>query len=112
MSYAGIDCSFPWHPKIVGLTDNEYRMHTTAIIYANEHRTDGVVTRSAARSFPGYKARTIRTLSDKGLWLPHDDGWILHNYLKWNRSAEEIEQISEAKSRAGKKGAAAKWGAQ
>lgn len=112
MSYAGIDCSFPWHPNIAGLSDSEYRIHSTAIIYANAHLTDGVITRAAVKSFPGYKARTVKTLEERGLWVPHDDGWSIRNYMKWNFSAEETERMKEAKRRAGRAGAAARWGSE
>lgn len=110
MSYAGIDCGFPWHPKIADLTDSEYRLHSTAIIYANDHLTNGVIVRAAVRAFPGYKQRTVKHLEDRGLWLPHDDGWSIHNYLKWNKSAEEIDRMKDAKRRAGRQGAESRWG--
>lgn len=110
MSYAGIDCSFPSHPKIVVLTDAEYRIHSTAIIYANEHRTDGVISREAVTVFRGYKATAVKQLETRGLWLPHDDGWVIRNYLKWNKSRAEIEELQAKKSRAGRAGAATTHG--
>lgn len=110
MSYAGIDCGFPWHPKIAGLTDSEYRLHSTAIIYANDHLTNGVIVKAAVRSFPGYKLKTVQSLEHRGLWVPHDDGWSIHNYLKWNKSAEEVADLKDKKSRAGRAGMASRWG--
>jgi hypothetical protein len=110
MSYAGIDCSFPFHPKIRALTDAEYRVHSTAIIYANEHLTDGLITREVVDMFKGFKPKVVQSLVDRGLWRLHDDGWILHDYLDWNKSRAEIEAFKAAKSRAGRAGAAATHG--
>lgn len=102
MSYAPIDCSMPWHPRILALKEREFRVHITALLYANEHLTDGVITRDAVKTFPGYTAACVKTLEDRGLWLPHVDGWLVRNFLKWNPSAEKVAEMKEKKSRAGK----------
>jgi hypothetical protein len=109
MSYAGIDCGFPFHPKIRALTDAEYRVHSTAIIYANEHLTDGLIERDVVDMFKGYKPKVVQGLVDRGLWHYHDDGWTIHDYLDWNKSRAQVLAIKATKSRAGRAGANAKW---
>lgn len=109
MSYAGIDCSFPFHPKIRALSDAEYRVHSTAIIYANEHLTDGVIERDVVDMFKGYKAKVVESLVARGLWHYHDDGWTIHDYLDWNKSRDEVLATKASKSRSGKAGASARW---
>lgn len=109
MSYAGIDCSFPFHPKIRALSDAEYRVHSTAIIYCNEHLTDGLVGRDVVDMFKGYKPKVVQGLVTRGLWRLHDDGWMIHDYLDWNKSRDQVEAMKAAKSRAGRAGATSRW---
>jgi hypothetical protein len=110
VSYAGIDCTFPFHPKIRALSDAEYRVHSTAIIYANEHLTDGLITREVVDMFKGFKPKVVDSLVDRGLWHHHDDGWMIHHYLAWNQRRDQVLAMNAAKSRAGKAGAAATHG--
>jgi hypothetical protein len=109
MSYAGIDCGFPFHPKIRSLSDAGYRLHSTAIVYANEHLTDGVISRDVVDMFKGYKPKVVSELVGRGLWHLHDDGWEIHDYLDWNKSRDQVLAIKATKSRAGRAGATSRW---
>lgn len=83
--------------------------------YVNEHRTDGQVPAGIpAMLTPSKTAARIKGLVTAGLWIPDGDaGWRYHDYLEWNRSAEQLEAraaaISRKRSEAGKAGAQVRW---
>jgi hypothetical protein len=64
------------------------------------------------------RARVIKALTtppagfEKGLWEPVEGGWNIHDWDEYNGDAKTREQVRAAKSAAGKKGAAARWGAK
>lgn len=47
------------------------------------------------------RVTVAKTLVDVGLWEKVDDGWIVHDYNRWNRSAQEVRrQRDEGRDRA------------
>ena len=85
--------------------------------YVNEHLTDGFIPAGLpAMLCPTKTAQRVRGLVKAGLWDEVEGGWRVHDYGEWNRPAAELAERarvrSEAKSRAGKAGAAKRWGSR
>lgn len=98
------------HPKIVALNDPDtakevwFRMMT----YSNQYRTDGKIHKNVAKKF---KKRLVEKLLKVGL-LEHTkdpDIYLLHDYLKHQKSKEQLDRLSAAKSGNGTKGAHKRW---
>lgn len=103
MPFLLIDETFPENPKIDELSDAAFRLHVTALCYAARNLTDGHITKSALkRCTKGARtsARRAHELTQSGCWEVHPDGdehgWIIHDYLDWNRSRENILEQRKA----------------
>lgn len=66
--------------------------------YGMSYKQDGFVPEWFVNGFPGSK-KLAETLVSVGLWEPHikDDepGYIFHDWLDWQPSADEIERDRE-----------------
>jgi len=100
MPWVKLDDRFPSHRKIALLSDRAFRLHVSAICWSSENLTDG---RIGDRELPlvahirGLKA-TAKQLEDAGLWDRTDDGWMIHDFLDYNPSREQI--LAERKKNA------------
>jgi hypothetical protein len=104
-----MDDRYPDHPVVAGLTDGAYRLWTTSIAYCSQHLTDGlvpepIITRWGVR----HADRAASELVSAGLWRSSADGYEVVNYLRYQRSRSEVEDLSAKRSESGKKGAKAK----
>jgi hypothetical protein len=128
MPWANLDDRFATHPKIVALSDAAFRLHVAGVLHASQHLTDGGVhTDSVGLLVPRYRKSTLDELLRKGVW--HDKGegcgteecplgapetYQIHDYLEWNKPRDvvtaERDRLRELRSKAGKKGAASRWG--
>jgi hypothetical protein len=108
------------HPKIVGLSDGAFRLHISAIMYANRFLTDGVIAFDAVvRLTPRFKTAHLDELLNRRIWTEESVNgssriFEIHDFLDWNKSRAEVEEqrghISKVRSEAGKRGARARWG--
>jgi hypothetical protein len=94
-------------------------LHFMAMSYAASHEPQGFVPCEwVEEKLPNSKERerTIAALTDvspgftAGLWEPVEGGWNIHDWDEYNGDARTREEVRAAKSAAGKKGAAARWG--
>ena len=108
MPWLPLDDGFPDHPKIIGLSDAAFRLHVAALCYAHRARTDGFIP----TGWVGRQHRAATHLVAARLWVPdpEEDGWLIHDYLGWNPSRAEVEDMKRRASEAGKRGAAKRWG--
>jgi hypothetical protein len=120
VTWINLDDKMPDHPKILALSDGAFRLHVSAIAYCNRYQTDGVVPAEAVpklmpRFRPSYLTELVGDSANgnRGLWLQRSNAYELHDYLDWNKSKAEIawrgDRLSQIRSEAGKKGAAARW---
>lgn len=107
-----------------------------SLAWCNNHQTDGVLTRSAARRLADFCEDLAEIAHDRDdddvyrkdcdavfwqnlvdrlikseLWQEHPGGFEVVNYLAFQRSAEEIRELSRKRAEAGRAGATAKHGA-
>lgn len=100
MPWVKLDDRFPSHRKIALLSDRAFRLHVAAICWCAENLTDG---RIADRELTlitrvrGVKA-TAKQLEDAGLWDRADNGWVIHDYLDYNPSRDQV--LAERKKNA------------
>lgn len=112
MPWANLDDQFPKHPKVLPLSDAAFRLHVAGICYCAQYETNGrIAAEMVPLLVPRFRTRSLDELSRRGLWMPHSDGWEIHDYLEWNRSKEQIEAERERKRKAGRKGAEKRWSA-
>src|SRR4030095_3352299 len=111
------DDQMPEHPKIVSLSDGAFRLHVSAIAYANRFLTDGIVhAETVSRVVPRDSQTYLDELLTRMLWVEVIPAktYEIHDYLDWNKSRAEVEEqrgyISKVRSEAGKRGARARWG--
>lgn len=116
MTWVNLDDQFPEHPNNDGLSDAAFRLHVAGICYANRHLTDGrVAEEKVARLVPKFRKAALDELlaGDKPHWQLNGSGYVIRDYLQWNKSRAEIteerERLHKMRSDAGKKGAASRW---
>lgn len=85
--------------------------HLTSILYSAQNQTDGIFPVDAIKMICMVNSEedeaAITALFEVGLWINHPDGMAeVRDYLEHQTSAEQIN----ARSEAGKAGAAARWG--
>ena len=102
MTWAKLDDSFPEHLKVIDLTDGAFRLYVEGLCYAARNLTDGALPRAAVRRLTGGDRRAGE-LVDAGLWDRTDTGWVIHDYLDFNPSSEQVrgerEQARQRKAR-------------
>ena len=96
MTWSRFDDAFPQHPKIVGLSDQAFRLHVSAICYANRNLTDGRVPMDAlvvllpGRPRPVLKRRAME-LVDAGVWTKtSESAYSIHDFLAYNPTREQV----------------------
>lgn len=111
MTWANVDDRFPDHPKVIGLSDGAFRLHVSGIVYCARYLTDGFIPKpQVGKLVPNYRSSYLAELTKARLWTSDGGGYVIHDYLQWNRSRAEVEEEKLAKSKAGKAGAEARWG--
>jgi hypothetical protein len=110
----------PDHPKIEGLSDRAFRTLIELWCYCSRHLTDGYVTEQAwiKRTTPKVRRELIEAgLADEVFPRADDgistesrrDGVVMHDYLDWQRSAEEAAEFTSTKRAAGGYGNHMRW---
>jgi hypothetical protein len=123
MSWARIDDGFDDHPKVVALLDEDdtsaaaaaVALWTLCLTWAHRNtrrrgKTPGLLPAGLPRRFLGGLGKDgAQLLVKHRLWEPQDDGgWIIHDFDEYLPT----EETREARSAAGKLGAAKRWEAQ
>lgn len=100
MPWVKLDDRFPSHRKVALLSDRAFRLHVSAMCWCAENLTDGHIgdrELALVANIRGIKA-TAKQLEDAGLWDRVDGGWVVHDYLEYNPSREQV--LAERKKNA------------
>lgn len=100
MPWVKLDDRFPSHRKIALLSDRAFRLHVSAMCWCAENLTDGHIgdrELALVANIRGIKA-TAKLLEEAGLWDRVDDGWVVHDYLDYNPSRDQV--LAERKKNA------------
>src|SRR5437016_5465937 len=105
MGWVKIDDQFARHPKVLKIGPLAGWLHVCALTYCSQYLTDGFVPKEAvnaladfstlAAQFGSTAEGTIGTdfvpeLVRHGLWREVDGGYLIHDYLEYNPSREDI----------------------
>ena len=122
MAWARVDDGFHDHPKVIGLPLDVVGLWTLCLTWANRHlgarsgEEPGRIPPGLPNRFasPDDAVRLPALLVAAGLWDEHPDGgWIIHDFVEYlpaDRKPQTADQVRAARSEAGKRGAAARWG--
>ena len=93
MTWLKKDDRFPEHRKVRRLSDGAYRLHDTAMCFVAHDESDGMIrTDDIEEMQHGHRLhRRIADLIDAGLWEPVVGGWMIHDFLDYNPSHEQLE---------------------
>ena len=100
-----LDLDFLDNPKMLGLMNGEASrvallLWVDGLCYATRHLTDGWIPKQWPVS-RGYSAKHVSRLIDAGLWheqvLNGDGGWLIHDYLAYQKSRDAWLEQSEQK---------------
>ena len=118
MPWARIDDAFDDHPKVLAVLEHDQGgaaigLWTLCLTWAHRNtlkreKTPGLIAASLPRRYLGPGARELAAILVKeGLWeaLAEGDGWLIHDFDKYLPTAN----TSQARSEAGRKGAANRW---
>jgi hypothetical protein len=101
-TYIKLHDGMPRHPKVRGLSDKAFRTFVSALCYCSEYLTDGEVVSAVAKDLGPPKAWA--ELVSSGLAEAAPGGYLMHDYLEHQRSAQEIAELKEKRRAAGKLG--------
>ncbi len=104
MAWGRLDDSFDAHRKVRRAGHEATGVHARALAYCAGALTDGHLDPEWLLERVGRKAEKIgEVLVVAGLWEPNSDGYVIHDYLDYNPSREEVEtkrrKDSERKAR-------------
>lgn len=85
--------------KLLALSDAAWRMWGMGLIYCQKNLTDGFIP-SGAIFLWGVRSKNLSRVADElctpqvpgkdALWAHAADGYLIHDYLQWNDSKDEI----------------------
>lgn len=98
MPWLRIDDGFDENEKIVGLSDGAFRMYVELLCYAARNLTDGHISDASFRRRFGARTSTkrARELGSAGLLNRTETGWLVHDFLDYNPSREQVLARREA----------------
>lgn len=83
----------PGHPKINSLTDGAFRLHISALCYAQQYLTDGRVRRDVLRGLmPRYRPAYVQELLDHGLWEVDQGEYLIHDFTEFQKTRSHWDE--------------------
>lgn len=118
MTWAKLDDGFPFDLKIRTVSDAAFRLDVSGICWSASHGSDGHIEPGWLGLLSDVKkpAAAAAELVNSGRWhIPGhecpskwcraiEDGWLIHNYLRYNPAASYAAIKSQRRSEAGAKG--------
>ena len=109
MAYTNTDYSFWTNPKVRKAGRDAAFLYIAGNGFCNEYLTDGFISDTdietvAFNAFQRQPKKAVESLVKAGLWDRVSGGYMIHDYLDYNKSKQEIEALRSKKTYAGKKG--------
>lgn len=114
MTWVRKDDQMPLNRKVAPLSDAAYRLDDEALCWCSRNHTDGRIAADELSSISSRaKARNVGELVKRGRWhavysgyecsspycpKPGPDGWVIHDYLEYNPSKEQVVKDRAAKA--------------
>jgi hypothetical protein len=89
MPWFRIEDNFHLHPKVAAAGNPAIGLWVRCGTYSAAYLLDGNIPTDAARMYG--RTKEIDTLVNVGLWTPNGHGWIMHDFLDYNPSAEQVQ---------------------
>lgn len=120
-----LDDAYYDHTKVVHAGPLAELLWVRALAWCNRNRTrstDGVVPTDIVWRLASFCGRLsidgdsvspsdlARALVREGLWVEVHGGYAIHDYTEYQRTLDELEDLSAKRSAAGRKGAESRWG--
>src|SRR3989304_2133673 len=98
MSWAKIDDNFYDHPKVVAAGTEGIALFVCALSYSSRYLTDGFIPAPQVRRLieTDDPERAAQRLVAVGLWDQTAGGYHIHDYLKYNPSAAQVQADRDA----------------
>jgi len=96
MTWARLDDSFYDHPKTLRIWNRcpgAVGLHARAISWCAKHEQDGHLPAAIVESISPVQSdrdEQISALTGEGAWHENGDGFVIHDYLDYNPSREEV----------------------
>ena len=109
MAYTNTDYSFWTNPKVRAAGKDAAFLYIAGNGFCNEYLTDGFISDTdietvAFNAFLRNPKKAVEALMIAGLWDRVRGGYKIHDYLDYNKSKKEIEELRSKKTAAGRKG--------
>lgn len=105
--FVRLDHGMPENSKVVGLSDASFRLFVEAICWCSRQEEDGEIPEPMMRRLGTVKG--TNELLRARLLERTDTGYLIHDYLHFQRSKAEIDAFRRAKGEAGKLGNHERW---
>ncbi len=101
MGWVKLDDGFFRNPKVLHVGRDAKALYLAGLCYSGSSLTDGFIPTNATRGLAvdiqiGSPKKAIVQLVDAGLWVEVGDGFMIHDYLEFNQSAEKVHAIRDA----------------
>ena len=105
MSYVQVESSVARHPKFIKAGPAPSWLWLCGLAYCQEGLTDGFIPTSALEYLGVKNARQLATrLVEATLWETTAGGWMVHDYLKHNKPAAEVQSLRARRAAGGNLG--------
>lgn len=74
-----------------------------AITFAANRKNDGFIGEYTARHLLGATPKDLRLLVENSFFEPRENGWIIHDYLDFQFSSKEIDEMTKRRKEAARK---------
>jgi hypothetical protein len=105
MAWIRLDDDYVYHPKFTALSSDAFRLWHEGMAYCRKMMTDGLIRRSALKTFRYAKRTAVLELTTAPepkiapLWEADPEGFRVHDYLDWNPSQEEDQRDRDTAKR-------------
>ena len=105
MTWARLDDSFWMHPKVMISGNAAAGVFARCLSYCGCYLTDGLIPEPVATQIAGSDKKALDALVDVGLLQRLESGgFLISDFLEYNRSKEETEAARRQRAEAGRKG--------
>lgn len=87
--------SAPSVMKMLAVNPAAVGFYVASVSYASDNLTDGLIEEQVARYVLRAPEDVIEYLVAEGKWEPVENGWMIHNYTKWQNSRKQVETARE-----------------
>lgn len=102
MTWVKLDDKFWGHPKVITVGNEAAGAFARMLSYCGDHLTDGLIPRDTATFIA--RPKVLSTLEEYGFVHRNGVGYVIPDYLDFNPSREQVEEVQAARAEAGRKG--------